>query len=204
MAKAVSHTSEANESDSPTPPDSSGQEALVLRAKEGDPDAFGDLVRIYQRRAVSVAYRLLNRSDDAADVAQDAFVRAYRSLDQLEDPARFGAWLLRTVCNLALNYRRARASKMAASLDGAFEPERDRRRPTAADERGGLSEELREAVAAAVRQLPDKQRLALILFSVEGMPQKEVAAILDCTIALVKWNVFQARKKLKVLLEEHL
>jgi RNA polymerase sigma-70 factor (ECF subfamily) len=86
------------------------------------------------------------------------------------------------------------------------------RRPTTGLRAAGAHEsdgdahtsELNDAVSRAMEQLPDKQRLALILFSVEGMPQKEVADILECSVELVKWNVFQARKKLKELLREFL
>ncbi len=187
---------------------------LVERARSGDARAFGELVRLYQRRAVSVAYRLLNNAEDAADVAQDAFVRAFRSLGQLDDASRFGPWLLRTVSNLALNFRRARRSRPAVSLDDDTEPDRagEGLRPGTGrrhvepddDPAGPLPAEMRMAVAGALEKLPEKQRLALVLFSLEGLPQKEVAEILDCTVELVKWNVFQARKKLKELLEVYL
>ena len=190
----------------------SSEVALVRRAQRGDADAFGELVRQYQRRAASLAFRLVSNSSDAADVTQDAFVRAYRSLGQLEDPARFGGWLLRIVGNLSLNFRRARASRPAGSLDDAMEGGADFRRPTTGQSlrierdtgEGPLPTELHGAVSRALETLPDKQRLALILFSVEGLPQKEVADILDCSVELVKWNVFQARQKLKDLLAEHL
>ncbi|UCC31361.1 MAG: sigma-70 family RNA polymerase sigma factor, partial [Phycisphaerales bacterium] len=72
------------------------------------------------------------------------------------------------------------------------------------DHAGPLPEELQSAVNEAMERLPDKQRLALILFSVEGMPQKEVAEILECSVELVKWNVFQARQKLKEMLKAYL
>lgn len=184
---------------------------LVGRAQAGDTAAFADLVRAYQRRAVSVAYRLLGNAEDAGDVSQDAFVRAYRSLSQLQDPSRFGPWLLRTVSNLSLNFRRARASRAAASLDD-WSSLGETRRPgeasavaeRSADEAGPLPAELHAAISRAMERLPDKQRLALVLFSVEGMPQKEVAEVLECSVELVKWNVFQARRKLKELLAEFL
>ncbi len=186
--------------------------SLVERARGGDSAAFADLVRAYQRRAVSVAYRLLGNVEDAGDVSQDAFVRAYRCLEQLDDPARFGSWLLRIVSNLALNYRRARSTRAAASLDDDLALPSNIRNPStvqrsvglAPDEDGVLPAELRGGIQAAMEQLPEKQRLALILFSVEGLPQKEVAEILECTVELVKWNVFQARKKLKESLREYL
>ncbi len=189
-----------------TPP---AEVALVQRARDGDSDAFAALVKRYQRRAVSVAYRLLGNIEDASDVSQDAFVRAFGHLSQLDDPSRFGAWLMRVVSNLALNYRRSRKLRMASSLDDveaasaeARSPSGSKRVTLGSDENGGpLPAELHAAITEAMEQLPDKQRLALILFSVEGMPQKEVAEILECSIELVKWNVFQARRKLKEMLE---
>ena len=72
------------------------------------------------------------------------------------------------------------------------------------DEGGPLPEEMRTAIGAALERLPEKQRLALILFSVEGLPQKDVADILECSVELVKWNVFQARRSLKEMLREFL
>ena len=183
---------------------------LVCRARDGDATAFGDLVRMYHKRAVSLAFRLLGNSADAADVSQDAFLRAFRSLEQLEDASRFGGWLMRVVANLSLNYRRARASRSAGSLGEGAELWADARRPStgrsvsATGETGSLPEELHNAVSAALERLPDGQRLALILFSVEGVPQKEVADILECSVELVKWNVFQARKKIAAMLKDHL
>lgn len=183
---------------------------LVLRAKGGDADAFGELVRSHQRRAVSLAYRLLGNSSDAADVAQDAFVRAYKSLGQLDDPARFSAWFLRTVSNLALNFRRARALRATTPLedpaagDGARQATTGLRLVTDQDPGRSLPQETHNAISVALEKLPDKQRLALILFSVEGLPQKEVADILECSVELVKWNVFQARQKLREMLEGYL
>ncbi len=182
---------------------------LVCRAKAQDTEAFGELVRRYQRRAVSVAYRLVGNSADASDVSQDAFVRAYRNLDQLDDPARFGPWLMRVVSNLSLNFRRSRASRPASSLDDSLLDGVDFRKPggglrlaaSGADE-DSQAKELDGALSIALEQLPDQQRVALILFSVEGVPQKEVAEILECSVELVKWNVFQARKKLKELLAD--
>ena len=135
---------------------------LVQRTRQGDSDAFAALVRMYQRRAVSVAYRLLGNIEDAGDVSQDAFVRAYRCLDQLDDPARFGPWLLKVVSNLALNFRRSRSSRLAASLDDALAGSTELRRPTTGhrlteehgEEGGALPEELRGVIGAALEQLP--------------------------------------------------
>lgn len=187
---------------------------MVSSVLAGDPDRYDQLVRRYQRRAVAVAYRLLGDVHDAADVAQDAFVRAYKSLATLEDRRRFGPWLMRIVSNLSLNYRRSRQAgpvRRAVSLDDAPGGADSLRfasnqglaeRSTPADT--SVSNELQATIDQALDRLPEKQRLALVLFSIEGLPQKEVAQILDCTIELVKWNVFQARKALRKELTEYL
>ncbi|MCP4593539.1 MAG: sigma-70 family RNA polymerase sigma factor [bacterium] len=179
----------------------------VARAVQGDSEAFDELVRRYQRRAVAVAYRLVGDTHAAADVAQDAFVRAYRGLGSLQDRQRFGAWLMRIVSNLALNYRRSRRSGPSVPLNTAFEGAEGFRRasdgvrlaaPPPSD--GADVDDLTLAIEQAMEELPEKQRMALTLFSVEGMPQKEVARIMGCSVELVKWNVFQARKTMKVKL----
>lgn len=187
------------------------ERATVKKAQGGDADAFAELVRAYQRRAVSVAYRLLNNIEDASDVAQDAFVKAFRSLGQLQDAEKFGSWLLRIVGNLSLNFRRARSLRSAVSLDGDLSADSNtpgaatKFRLVAKDDVGdGQGQELHRLIREAIAKLPEKQALSLILFSVEGLPQKQVAEIVECSVELVKWNVFQARKKLREWLAEQL
>lgn len=198
-----------------TPAQTGDDEELVRRVRAGDRRAFDPLVERYQRRATSVSYRLLGNIHDALEVCQDAFVKAYRNLESLEEPARFGSWLLRIVTNLSLNFRRDRAvGGPRLSLDDCI---MDSDEPGSADERladPGHSDdrpgamlaagELGEIVQAAIADLPEQQRLALVLFSVEALPQKDVASIMGCSVEAVKWHVFQARKKLKERLAEHL
>lgn len=179
----------------------------VRRTLAGDTRAFDRLVERYQRRVLGVAYRLLGNAQDAADAAQEVFLRAFRSLSSLEEPQRFAGWLTRIACNLALNYRRGRRSGVSLSVDegdtglndGAVSPAlvEVSHDPT-------LTDEVRQAIERAIARLPEKQRISLVLFALEGLSHKEVAEILDCGIEAVKWNVFQARKKLKDDLAEYL
>lgn len=176
-------------------------------ARGGDLSAFDELVRRYQRRATAVAYRLLTNRDDAMEVAQEAFLRAYDRLGTLADPARFGSWLLRILSNLALNRRRSRALRRVASLDVALEEEEtlgatrpDERTPTPLQQVAGR--DLKLFLRDAIDELPETQRQSLILFSIEKMPQKQVAEILQCSVEAVKWNVFMARKRLKTVLRD--
>ena len=190
--------------------DADGDEGgLVNAALGGASDAFDQLVRRYQRRAVAVAYRMVGDTHAAADVAQDAFIRAFRSLEQLQDRQRFGPWLMRIVCNLSLNHRRSQKRLRIVGepeefgLDAAGD-QSGRMTGSTSDDPSSSTEvdELQRAIEIALEELPEKQRLALVLFSIERRPQKEVAEIMECSVDLVKWNVFQARKALRESLSE--
>ena len=184
---------------------------LVRAAQRGDMDAFDELVERYQRRAVSVSYRLVGDTHDALEVCQEAFLRAWRNIDAIEKPRRFGAWLLRIVTNLSLNFRRDRAvGGRRVSFDDCLADD-DRngedRFASAGDTPGApagefAAEELHTRLQHEIAALPVQQRLALVLFSIEQLPQKEVAAILNCSVEAVKWHVFQARRRLRVRLAE--
>jgi len=177
----------------------------VLAVRAGDRAGFDELVCRYQRQATAIAYRLLSNRDDAMEVAQDAFLKAYDRLDMLKDPSRFGPWLLRILSNLALNRRRSRALRKMAPLELSRDGEDeigfsrlDPRATTPLEE--ATANDLRTLVAEAIQTLPEAQRQTLILFSMYNVPQKEIAEAMECTVETVKWNVFSARKKLKELL----
>jgi RNA polymerase sigma-70 factor (ECF subfamily) len=183
--------------------------ALVLAAKGGDRVAFGKLAQQYQRQCAAVALRLLGNTHDACELVQDALVKAFRNLDQLQQSERFGPWLMRIVTNLALNFRRSRGRRQALSLEqsggggaGDADEGEDLRSTLAGGELDApdkplTSAELGGAIQRAIAELPEKQRLALVMFAIEKMPQKDVADVLNCSVEAVKWHVFMARKQLK-------
>jgi RNA polymerase sigma-70 factor (ECF subfamily) len=181
---------------------------LVRNVLRGQLSAFDDLVRRYQRRAVAVAYRLLSHREDAQEVAQDAFLKAYDKLPSLTQPERFGS-LLRIVSNLALNKRRWRSLRKATSLE-AEQGEDTSLKGELPDGHGpsplevASGKEVQQMLGEFIDELPDMQRQALVLFSLQKMPQKEVAEVLGCSVEAVKWHVFTARKKLKERLRDHL
>lgn len=179
---------------------------LVRAARRGNLDAFDVLVERYQRRAVSVSYRLVGDTHDALEVCQEAFLRAWRGLDSIEKPQRFGAWLLRIVTNLSLNFRRDRAvggrrisfdDCLAGDDRNGDERFSDDQPDAQSPGRDLAADELHQRLIREIAALPVQQRLALVLFSIEQLPQKEVAAILDCSVEAVKWHVFQARRRLR-------
>jgi RNA polymerase sigma-70 factor (ECF subfamily) len=188
----------------------SGDGELVLAARRGELGPFDELVRRYQRKATAVAFRLLNNRDDAMEVVQDAFLNAYDRLASLDEPERFGPWLLRIVGNLALNRRRSRSLRKTVSLEGPWQDDEDRgelNRPDPRDQTPleiASGRELKQLIARAIDELPELQRQALVLFSMQNLPQKQVADMLGCSVEAVKWHVFTARKKLKERFKDYL
>ena len=183
--------------------------ALVIAARTGDTTAFGQLVRRYERQCAAIALRLLGNSHDSAELVQDCLVRAFESLGQLKDANRFATWLFRIVTNRALNLRRSRGRRKMLSLEttwsdqnetGSIDP------GTAAaysPEKSMDSAELGVAIQKAMQRLPDRQRAAIVLFTLEKLPQKEVAEILECSVEAVKWYVFTARRQLRQELADY-
>lgn len=186
---------------------------LVAQVIAGQRTAFDVLINRYQRQAVAVSYRLLGNSQDALEVTQDAFLKAFTSLATLNKPEAFGGWLMRIVSNLSLNYRRSRKVRSQLPLDDLLGKQQ-----TDAPKSGGSewmsqsgdpvhnleSREMGERLKQAMQQLPEKQRLALVMFTIDELPQKQIAVVLNCSVEAVKWHVFQGRKRLKELMKEHL
>jgi RNA polymerase sigma-70 factor, ECF subfamily len=189
---------------------------LVTQVLAGQRSAFDALIGRYQRQAVAVSYRLLGNTNDALEVTQDAFLKAFTSLATLQKPDAFGGWLMRIVSNLSLNYRRSRRTRKSQlpldDLLGPTEPSVNEMVSGTSDwmaQSGDPvhrleSQEMGKRLREALNQLPEKQRLAIVMFTIEEMPQKQVAETLGCSVEAVKWHVFQGRKKLKDLLKEHL
>ncbi len=191
----------------PLPPDG----VLVEATLAGDREAFDQLIRRYQRQAVAVSYRLLGNSQDALEVSQDAFLKAFSSLATLQKADAFGGWLMRIVSNLSLNYRRSRKTRSQLPLDDLMGPAEasgsagSEWMSRSADPLHRLeSQEMGRRLQTALDGLPEKQRQAIVMFTLQEMPQKEIAQALGCSVEAVKWHVFQGRKKLKELLKDHL
>ena len=185
---------------------------LVIGGKR---DAFDELIGRYQRQAVAVSYRILGNTQDALEVTQDAFLKAYSSLPSLQEHAAFKGWLMRIVSNLSLNKRRGRRKTSALPSDDLLDVSGGGSSGQAGAASAWMakdhdpghameSKELGQRLAAALDRLPEKQRLALVLFTIQELPQKEVAEILESSVEAVKWHVFQARKKLREMLKEDL
>jgi RNA polymerase sigma-70 factor (ECF subfamily) len=186
---------------------------LVERTLAGDRSKFDELIKRYQRQAVAVSYRLLGNTQDCLEVTQDAFLKAYSSLSTLQNGDAFGGWLMRIVSNLSLNYRRSRKIRSQLPLDDLLGATDAGKTDSSGSEwmaksgdpvRSLEGKELGAKLMSALQLLPEKQRLAIVMFTIEEMPQKQVAETLGCSVEAVKWHVFQGRKKLKELLKGYM
>jgi RNA polymerase sigma-70 factor (ECF subfamily) len=167
---------------------------LVERARSGDHDAYGELVREHERAAFRVAYVVLGSAADAEDVAQEAFVKAYRALGRFRSGAPFRPWLLRIVGNEARNHRRA-AGRRAFHETRAHELEPARTADAAHDEL--LRREDRRRLLGAVERLAEGERSAILARYFVGLTDEETAAALGIPRATVKVRAWRGLKKLR-------
>ncbi|HVK73419.1 MAG TPA: sigma-70 family RNA polymerase sigma factor [Kofleriaceae bacterium] len=187
---------------------SEDEDDLLARARQGDAPAFGALVRRYQRRVYAAALHVTGNHSDADDVAQEAFVRAYRGLRTFDGRSDFFTWLYRIAINTALNRlrssKRVQALAQASAADAAQvggRPEGLGAPHLLPDEQARLGEEVR-TVLTAVSQLSPPLRVTLILATVEALPHKQIADILEIPEGTVAWRVNEARRLLREKLGE--
>lgn len=171
------------------------EEARLIEAvRRGDAAAFDGLVRRYMRRAYAIAYRLLEHREDAEDLVQEAFLTALEKIDTFHPGRPFGPWFFRILVNRGRNLRTARARR--ATLPLPAETATPNASPAQETERA----ELRAWLEAALDRLPERQRLIVQLFELEGFSGPEIAAMLDMPAGTVRWNLHQARGTLRQLL----
>ncbi len=174
---------------------------LVQRVKNGDKEAFNLLVLKYQRKVGRLVRRLVNNSDEADDVVQDAFIKAYRALPQFRGDSAFYTWLYRIAVNTAKNHLVSRG-KRPISLseltsndpnEESFEPANvtvDSNTPEAEL----MSRQVAEAVNRSVAALPEELRTALCLREIDGLSYEEIAEAMNCPIGTVRSRIFRARE----------
>ncbi|MBK8977464.1 MAG: sigma-70 family RNA polymerase sigma factor [Planctomycetes bacterium] len=167
------------------------EDAAVVRAiLDGEPDAFGELVGRYHRRAFWVAFHVVGRAEDARDVVQEAFVRVHRSLQRFDFERSFYTWFHRIVMNLAIDALRKRRSARAVELDVLGERAGDDDGPDAPAERA----ELRGRVWEVLEKLDAKFKAVLVLRDIHGLSCREIAPILGVTHATARWRLHRGRQ----------
>jgi RNA polymerase sigma-70 factor (ECF subfamily) len=173
-------------------------QALVERVQNGDKRAFDLLVRKYQHKLVSVISRYVNDWSECQDVAQEAFVRAYRAIGSFRGDAQFYTWIYKIAINTAKNHlvsqgRRPPTEDVAVEdavlFDGA-----SRLHESATPERELMRQEIERTVFATVEALPDELKTAITLREVDGLSYEEIAETMNCPIGTVRSRIFRARE----------
>ncbi len=160
---------------------------LIARARRKDVEAYNLLISRWERRVFSYLLRLVRDREDALDLSQDVFLKAYQNLAKLENPDRFGPWLFRIAHNEAFSMLRKQRAEDELPPESAAQPSRFRMYPV----------ELSVAVQAALARLSGEQREAVVLKVYEGFKFEEIAEVLDCPVSTVKSRLYTALDLLK-------
>jgi RNA polymerase sigma-70 factor, ECF subfamily len=180
-------------------------EELVARSVAGDAESFNQLILRWERPIYALAYRIIGREDDARDVCQETFLRAYRALKGFKGQAKFSSWLYRITLNLCRDWmRRERRTPVVPTPEGMDVLElASERGPTASIEDIVASAELSRVVAAAMTKLPDEQRTAIILKEYHGLTFQEISDLQGCPLSTVKTRLYQGLTVLRRHLEKN-
>ena len=177
-----------------------GEKVLLQRAKKGEMAAFESLVTAYERRVYSLALRTTGSEADAADITQEVFLRAYRSLDTFRGESGFSTWLYRITVNLCVDL--ARKNNPAESLDDEQALEAPETRGAYQPETALANSELRRELDAALSLVSEEHRKIVILRDVAGMSYADIAAALELEEGTVKSRLARARAALRKILIE--
>lgn len=181
---------------------------LVLKAQHGNARAFGKLVKQYQDKILYLAYDLLENYNDAQEVAQRAFIRAYKSINSFKGQSKFSTWLYRIVVNLSIDFKRAKSRRHQISMNKLPDEDSDQLLKTELKDQKKRPDELLELkefnihLKKSLRKLPHHQRVAFILRHYHDMSMKEIANILGCKDGTVRSHLFRALNKLREDLKE--
>lgn len=178
---------------------------LVQRVQAGDKKSFDVLVLKYQHKVINLVMRYMHDPDTAQDVAQEAFIKAYRGLKNFRGESAFYTWLYRIAINTAKNHlvsqgRRAPTNDIDADEAEQFEGE-SALKEYGTPENEMLRDEIQTMVSQAIDALPDDLRTAIVLRELEGMSYEEIAEAMDCPIGTVRSRIFRARESIDKVLQ---
>ena len=185
---------------------------LVRRAQGGDGTAYDELVRRYQRQIYGITYHMTSHHEDANDLTQEAFVKAWQALKSFKGDSSFFTWLYRIAVNRTLNHlksRKFREGRHAMSLnDLDVEAENHPNLVALVSDktprRAAALEELKGKLNAAIQRLSEKHRTVVTLHDIQGLPHDEIAKILNCNTQTVRTRLFYARQQLQGILSDYL
>ena len=184
------------------------EQDLVALAKKGDQDAFSQLVEANQNKIYSLALRMTGSPEDGADLAQEAFLRAWRSLPSFQEESSFSTWLYKLTSNLCIDFLRKEKRRKAVAITVSLDDDQDESPPVEVPDHRFTPEaeverrELRAAMSRALKTMSEEHRQILILREVEGLSYTEIAQLLDVEEGTVKSRLARARISLRNILQK--
>jgi RNA polymerase sigma-70 factor (ECF subfamily) len=192
------------------PADPAAQDIIwMTRVKDGDTEALRELIEAHQQRIIGAITKMLGDEMDAEDLAQQVFMRVWKSAPRYEPSAKFTTWLYKIMRNLVFNELRRRKRHSTQSLDSV--PDVDHRAPAQAADLSAkspdttmLDAELQDAIQSAIESLPETQRLAIVLRRYDEFSYEEIGEIMELSVPAVKSVLFRARTELRERLKQYL
>jgi RNA polymerase sigma factor (sigma-70 family) len=207
MTTIMAEPAERSDSEAPSIP--TQEMVLVERARHGDLRAYDELIKRYQERIYATVYHMTSNHEDANDLAQEAFVKAYQALKSFKGGSSFYTWLYRIAVNKTINFLKQRKNRQHMSLnDLDFNAEHDPDLVALISDKtprraAGLSE-LQEKLNGALLKLSEHHRMAVVLHDVQGLSHEEIAKIMHCNIGTVRSRLFYARQQLQALMADYI
>jgi len=184
--------------------------ALMLRVKQGDSDAFAQLVDKYKQPVMNLVYRMLRDATEAEDIAQNVFIQVHKSASRYQVSSKFTTWLFTIARNLCLNELRRRSRHPADSMEAAHPENEDQPwqqfedKKTFSPPETLLQGELEQKIEEAVAELPENQRTAILLCRQDELSYEEIAKVLQCSLSATKSLIHRGRETLKEKLKPYL
>lgn len=171
---------------------------LVAKARSGDTNAFDELVTAYRGKVYAMIYSMMRNEQDAWDISQEGFVKAWKSLKQFNEKSSFFTWLYRIMTNLAIDCIRKRARRPESEFDETFiQPSEAATGAKGDPSDAAFQQEIGKRIESAIGELSADHRAVVVMREVEGMQYQEIADILECSIGTVMSRLFYARKCLQ-------
>ena len=185
------------------------EQVLVRRAKEGDLPAYDELIQRYQERIYATVYHMTANHEDANDLGQETFIKAYKALKSFKGDSSFYTWIYRIAVNKTINFLKQRRNRTYMSLnDVDFNLEHDPEMVALVSHntphRAAKLSELHEKLNVALLKLSEVHRMVVVLHDVQGMPHEEIGKIMDCNVGTVRSRLFYARQQLQALLSDYI
>jgi len=202
----MAEPAERKDSELPAPTE---ETELVRRARSGDLQAYDELVKRYQERIYATIYHMTSNHEDANDLAQESFIKAFQALKSFKGGSSFYTWLYRISVNKTINFLKQRKNRTHMSLnDLDFNAEHDPDLMALISDNtprraAGLTE-LQEKLNAALMKLSEPHRLVIVLHDVQGQSHEEIAKVMDCNIGTVRSRLFYARQQMQSYLTDYL